>query len=348
MYIVGGTFDSNGGKPSYMVNEIYKAIRNEGPIVHCENGGTIKDLERCLLNTSGYDIVLWMPNVLEDVPKMRNVKQQNPRCMLIGTKRNNGEYLFGEVVTRALEQKLNLCIEFTKVEGKSGRKMTILDPLGNTFYEGFDIEEMVNALLKRVFFLKQMHRMGSVKVGQIDMPELDPTFLECVKDYAETFHNLIQAQTTRFLGNCSTRCMRGFPSERIGDLIYVSKRNVDKRYIDKDAFVPCKLEDGKVHYYNDNKPSVDTPIQLSLYEKLPNINYMIHSHCYIKDAPFTEQVVPCGALQEINEIMDTIKDTQTEYHVVNLLGHGSTIMCKYPEQLKNINYIPRIFPERQI
>ena len=181
--------------------------------------------------------------------------------------------------------------------------MTILDPLGNTFYEGFDIEEMVNALLKRVFFLKQMHRMGSVKVGQIDMPELDPTFLECVKDYAETFHNLIQAQTTRFLGNCSTRCMRGFPSERIGDLIYVSKRNVDKRYIDKDAFVPCKLEDGKVHYYNDNKPSVDTPIQLSLYEKLPNINYMIHSHCYIKDAPFTEQVVPCGALQEINDLI---------------------------------------------
>ena len=193
-----------------------------------------------------------------------------------------------------------------------------------------------------------MNRMGSVKVGQIDMPELDERFLMEVKKYAETFHNLIQAQTTRFLGNCSTRCMRGFPSERIGDLIYVSKRNVDKRYIDKDAFVPCKLEDGKVHYYNDSKPSVDTPIQVRLYELLPNINYMIHSHCYIKDAPFTKQVIPCGALEEINEIMDTIKDTQTEYHVVNLLGHGSTIMCKHSEQLNNINYIPRIFPERQI
>lgn len=42
-------------------------------------------------------------------------------------------------------------------------------------------------------------------------------------------------------------------------------------------FVPTYLSEYKVYYCGENKPSVDTPIQLRLYEKLPNINYMIDS-----------------------------------------------------------------------
>lgn len=345
--LVGGTFDENKGKQSYIVNEMYKCIRSTGLICHLENGGNYKDIQRILNNTIGYEIVIWMPNVLGDVEKHRNVKEINPRCMLIGSKRNNNEYDFGEVVKRALEQKLNLCIQFTKTE-QPGRLMSILDPLGNIFYEGYDIQEMVKVLINRTLYLKKIHRMGSYKGDEIIHPQINEKFLELVKDYAETFHELIQAQTSRFLGNCSTRCMRGFPSVRDGQLIYVSKRNVDKRYIDNDAFVACQLTEKGVKYFSENKPSVDTPIQLSLYKELPNINYMIHSHCYIKGAMFTDEIIPCGGLEEIDAILKLIPDKNTEYAAINLKGHGSTIMVKDVKNLENIAYIPRLLPEKVI
>lgn len=41
------------------------------------------------------------------------------------------------------------------------------------------------------------------------------------------------------------------------------------------------LEGQLLYYCGDDKPSVNTPIQVRLYEALPNIKYMIHSHCGI-------------------------------------------------------------------
>lgn len=65
----------------------------------------------------------------------------------------------------------------------------------------------------------------------------------------------------------------------------------------------------KIYYCGDNKPSVDTPIQIRMYDKLPNINYMIHSHCYIKNAPYTKNALPCGAIEEVDEILNIIKES---------------------------------------
>ena len=130
---------------------------------------------------------------------------------------------------------------------------------------------------------------------------------------------------TRFLGNSSFRCQRGFPSFRGNkDIIFVSRRNVDKRFIDKDHFVgSVLLEDGSVGYYGEYKPSVDTPIQLRLYNLLPKINFMIHSHCYINAAPFTKTPVPCGAVEEVDEIMEIIGQGRSQpFYAINLIGHG--------------------------
>lgn len=38
--LVGGTFDENGGKESYIVNQMYNCIRNKNLICHLENDGT--------------------------------------------------------------------------------------------------------------------------------------------------------------------------------------------------------------------------------------------------------------------------------------------------------------------
>lgn len=142
-----------------------------------------------------------------------------------------------------------------------------------------------------------------------------------------------------------------WPSFRDGNNIFVSRRNVNKEYITIEEFVPTYLKDDKLYYVGDYKPSVDSPIQVRLYNVLPNINYMIHSHCYVDGAPFTDEVLPCGAIEEIDEIINTIKDNyyslNKNFYAVNLAGHGSIMMSKDVEQLKNINISGRKLPEKQ-
>ena len=159
------------------------------------------------------------------------------------------------------------------------------------------------------------------------------------------------------LGNCSYRCQRGFPSYRGKDCIYVSRRNVDKRYIDKDMFVPVRMnENGQIEYVGKYKPSVDTPIQVRLYNLFPKINYMIHAHCYIEDALATTNPIPCGGIEEVDEILNLFIDKtddkiynqnilrNVECAKINLFGHGSLIMANNIDQLSNIPYIEREIP----
>ena len=43
---------------------------------------------------------------------------------------------------------------------------------------------------------------------------------------------------------------------------------------------------------------------------LPKIRYMLHSHVYIKDAPTIVSTLPCGALEEADEILKYIQTTK--------------------------------------
>ncbi len=77
---------------------------------------------------------------------------------------------------------------------------------------------------------------------------------------------------------------------------------------------------------------------------------MIHSHCYIEDAPFTEDALPCGAVNEVDEIIKLIQnyydnDFNKDFYLINLIGHGSIMMSKNPIQLKNISIVRRETPE---
>jgi hypothetical protein len=133
----------------------------------------------------------------------------------------------------------------------------------------------------------------------------------------------------------------------------VSQRNVDKQALTVKNLVPVKYIDDRICYCGENKPSVDTPIQVKLYEKLPYINYMIHSHCYIKNAPFTKRCIPCGGLEEVDEIMEVIENSvcgkDILYFEINLKGHGSIVMANRLGLIEGIenDYYPREFPEVQ-
>lgn len=360
--IVGGSFDNEGGRSSSVVTKFAKEIdkylekywarTGEKNSLTINNGGYFKEIEYILQDTADADIVFWWANVPNDMPKIRNVKEVNPKCMLVTSKRNDNEkYNFSELINHALGAKANLCVEFSKGNDRKFNMM-VFDPLGNNWYSGENIKECTKAMMDRLVFLKDVTRQGCKNVdGKVSVPN-EEKFFDLIKENAEVFHKLINPApgVTRFLGNSSFRCQRGFPSFKNDKMVYVSRRNVDKRYISRDAFVPTYLEEGNVFYQGENKPSVDTPIQLRLYDRLPNIRYMMHAHVYIEDAPFTSNMVPCGGLEEVEEVVSAIEESygnlDGNFYAINLIGHGSIVMASDVDLMKNISYVSRTFPEK--
>ena len=358
---VGGSWDLNGGKKSKIVDEFAKHLPN----ATVYNGGDYNDLNKILESCTNYDTVIWWANVPNELPKIRNVKEINYKAMLVSSKRNvDNKYSFQDLLQRSFALKSNLTVEFSKNDNKYNMKL--FDPLGNVWYEGLDIEECSKALLDRLTLIRSITRQSTISskenietINMLDKSEDSSTipskkeFLSIVRNYAYKFAEATfqTKDVKRFLGNASFRCPKGFPSFREGKYIFISKRNVNKEFIGINEFVPVYLEDGKVYYCGNNKPSVDTPIQIRLYNLLPNINYMIHSHCYIEDAPFTKRALPCGALEEIDEIKKILNDYYNndfdrDFYLINLVGHGSIMMSSNPEQIRNINMVGRDIPEK--
>jgi len=100
---------------------------------------------------------------------------------------------------------------------------------------------------------------------------------------------------------------------------------------------------------SDRKPSVDTPVQLMLYERFKWINYIIHTHAYVKGAKYTENVYPCGCINEYSEIAKKIPQLEKndKGFSLNLLGHGSLSLAKVPEYFNSIEFVSRFFLEKQ-
>ena len=349
---VAGRFDDAGGKPSGYAEKLSSKLRDGTWCGNFYNGGTWYELVKIMNEqVPNVDVVYWFADVPNDKNKLvRDIKQKNQKCILITSKRNNGEYIFQELIAKALQNKSNLVVEFNK--NNDIVVASVFDPLGNMFLKDeTNIGDVAASLGKRVKELLSFTRVGSVKTGESKPIPNQETFFKLVAAYADRFHELIHGvHTTRLLGNASFRCERGFPSFRGNDgLVYISRRDIDKRFINRDGFVAVERYYGKnlVKYYGDFKPSVDTPIQNMLYWRYPDINYAIHSHVYIKDAHMTKSIIPCGAIEEYDEIVELFVPTECSMIKVNLRGHGSLVMASRVEDLENIEYIPRVFPEMQ-
>ncbi len=392
--LVGGTFsntpnpDGTYGAVSGLLTRFSRELDQLTlATITTVNGGNYEHLEYILNQTPEYDYVFWWANVDNQLPKIRNVKKIAPKTMLISSKRNdNQKYTFQELVERSLALKANLTFEFSKTD--SGLfNIRLFDPLGSVWYDGTDIHNAVIACVKRMSFLKSMTRQSTIAspedknlimkwyFDQFKSPEYqsektdiqipnEQDFVNTVRKYAHKFQEFMPTvNTTRFVGNASLRplppqvgrCGKGMPSFRgTDDIIFVSKRNIDKQFIELENFVPVYVEDNKLMYCGPDKPSVDTPVQVKLYKALPNINYMLHSHCYIEDAPFTETAIPCGAIEEFDEVIKLIhnkySDENQDQYIINLIGHGSIIMWNNMSQFHNkieptLKYCRRIMPE---
>jgi len=347
LLMVVGTFDRNGGKVSKTMNTLFSQFTTSDLVESLDfhNGGNVSEIPELLESTKNFNVVLWFPKVDNAEEKMRNVKEFNPKCILVSSKVNNGRYSFMELIKRGLDLKANLTLELNTLE--TPFSMMLMDPLGNFFYKGSDFAELGRVMISRIHFLLNITRQETIQNGPEKEIPNEEDFFNFIRKSSITFHMLINpAPTTRFLGNASFRCESGFPSFRKDDIIYVSKRNVDKMFIDQTGFVATQFGlENQIFYYGDHKPSVDTPIQLALYKQLPNIKYMLHSHVYIKGAKFTDESVPCGSLEEIQKVLNAIEDKNTEFEAINLIGHGCMILSSDVKKMEEVVFIARPVPE---
>ena len=277
---VAGTFDDKGGKPSGYASKLYSSLEAGYPaklyrtlekplnITEYQNGGNFEVLQTIINRINTFDVVIWMIDVPNDKEKLVDlIKKMNPTTMLVTSKRNfDNQYNRLELLGRMLQVKTNLLIEFIKKDDKFAA--TIIDPLANAYcYEETNIEVVAKKLSERLKFIIDINRAGSEQIGEAKQIPDEKEFFALVKKNAEVFHSLVQGvNTERFLGNASFRCIKGgFPSFRHKNLAFVSRRNVDKRSIDKDGFVAVELSSftnsHNVKYYGEYKPSVDTPVQ---------------------------------------------------------------------------------------
>lgn len=340
--IVGGTWDLCGGKSSGLIKKMYdewtKYVPDNTDFI---NGGYYEELDEIMEKAPLYDVIFWMAKVPEELsPKM--VKSYNPYALVIGSKRNDDKEPFVNILNKALLKRENLTIEFTKEESKYS--MLVFDPLGTMWYQGTDIKECVSSLYHRIKFLLGTTRDHVHCDGRENVLLDNPLFFDYVRECSNIFQKTINHAegVTRFLGNASFRGK---------DYIYMSERDVEKSLIDKKHFIATYLDRDKAYYLGNKKPSKDTIVQLKLYSILPNINLIVHSHCYVKNAPFTSMPVPCGALEEIDEVLEVIEkyysnDRTLNYYAINLKGHGCLVMGNNLTIMKQTSFVTRKLPER--
>lgn len=394
MLIVAGDWSKNESeaRPSGMMRKLAaKLLETKAKFERFDvrNGGRYEDLIILKNQIGEYDFVIWAPNVSNDLEKVMPDKAAHPAAMIVTTKNNrSGKYKFQDIVQRALITKSNLVIEIKDSERfENTLSFALIDPLMNMFYRGTNIESLAENLINRLIYLKAITRQKTYQAPEdkslvlkwyfdsfseemiqdgknIPVPSRE-RFLELVHKYADIFTGLMPplANQKRFIGNCSMkpnpvigRCSKSMPSFRADDMIFVSKRNIDKSQIQMEHFVPVQWDKKKnrVRYYGLDKPSVDTPIQVRLYDALPNIRYMIHAHCYIESTDgipiaWTHSANPCGAIEEADEILKSIdrviKSRDKNAYALNLRGHGSIIMGSSIEDIENIKFEARPAPE---
>jgi hypothetical protein len=347
--IVVGTYSEEGGKSSFFGEQIGTVFTEYFGVEHvtCINGGTYRMLEERINEVNKYRIILWMADVDNRYKKLvPEIKKNNTTCFLIQSKRviEKGYHLF-DIVSRLLTVHSNLGMVITREEGKY--YFTVIDPLGNIWIETHDIKEAAKKIVCISDTICSLNRVGAVNIGEKDEFQLEERFITVVKEYGEKFSQLIRAiHPERFLGNASTRCMHGFPSIRCGDFYFISQRNVDKTIIDSSQFVKMERSENSVRFYGNKKPSVDAPVQIRLYNFYKHINYIIHGHVFVKGAPTTQRHIPCGFIEEFDEITMLFPHKNASNFAVNLLGHGCIILAKDLEYFQDIQLISREFPDR--
>lgn len=346
--IVGG----GPGKDSGVITKItrlFSELPETDLVVSCNGYNPGRDD----VDTKGYDLILWWPDIDNAEEKIYPVKDQG--AVLVCSKMMRALTTRTDAVSRIFKMHGNAVVAISLPPAKAGCESCIrnckgthpsccqetgwhdyyyggpfqfelIDALNNTWRKTTDLSKLVQMIVDLYKWTKESKRR-SLKQNMAVDAALDKLPMEEIGEFMQLNRGLAlkvaEGCGNRFFGNFSTRCTKLFPSTRKGkDYFFFSPRNVDKRYLEPSDVVLCDHE----YYYGDRKPSVDTPVQLELYKHFPNINWMIHGHAYIKDAFMTDFYCPCGDMREVDEVVKLVSATGSAR--VNLLNHGFILMSK--------------------
>lgn len=330
--IVGGDFTLTKGKESGVIRKLgeslSKSLKDSPTVV---NGGRYDyEFTKAHKIAEDYDLILWMPNISNKEAKEYPNKKQG--SILICSKLLHDDVTEVDAISRIFEMRGNAVIAISDNNGKWDFKL--IDALGNVWADTLDIPTLADAIQKFVKWSNGQVRLPTTQWTHPDVEEL----IRINTKVADDFEKI----KGRFFGNISTRCLKLFPSARLDNHYLVSRRNSRKDRLTSDDMVMVENTPLGISYHGVNKPSIDTPIQIKLYEFYPDINFMIHGHTYIHGAPYTQEYYPCGDLRELKAITKL-----GPYPAINLINHGFLIMARSIGHLKIITYeIPLI--EREV
>jgi hypothetical protein len=284
------------------------------------------------------------------------IEKINPKLLLISSKRVvEKSYTDFDIISRLLKSRSNLGVKMTQEQGIY--QFDLLDPLGNRYCRTSSVAELGAAMKKRVEELQSLTRIGSTSLCQcVTAASIEEDFVDIVRHLGDEFSKHVNAvNPERFLGNASaratdriTRCCHGFPATRSADdanVYLVSRRNVDKTTMSADDFVSVTNNESRVEYFGDIKPSVDAPIQIRLFNFYRNVRYIVHGHVYVEGGTLTHSKIPCGHIEEFEEIRLLFADANSANFVINLKGHGCLILAADLNFLRTRKFLAREFPE---
>lgn len=325
--IIGGDFGDTP-KQSDIINRIANSNYFSRPII---NGGKISDLPTNL----NADLTIWMPNIINEE---EYYPTKNIGCVLIVSKVMNENSTDLDAVNRILEMSGNAVIAI--YNESNNVRFRLLDSLGNEWYNGIDIPNLCDKIYTFYDFIKNAIRCKSTQI-QVERPTPNPDIIEFI-DINKQLSEFIQTSCGEyFFGNISIRYTKSFSTLNVS--MFSSPRNIDKNHINIDDMVYCENNEIDVSYIGDKKPSIESPIQLNIYKKCKNVNYMIHGHAFIEDddkATETKQNFLCGDLREAGDIIKIIETRKNfadlNYGAINLKKHGFLLYADNLNNLQNL------------
>ncbi len=314
--VVGGNYGLS--KKSTIIQLLGESLN-----ANIHNGGSMEDLKN--ISIQGYELVIWMPDISNREEKIYPKKDKG--AVLICSKVLRDDRSEVDAVSRIFAMRGNAVIAIDLSQNPYHFKL--IDALGNVWADSPSLDTLIDGIKKIYQWTIRSIRRGSKSLyeDKSDLLQL----MNINKQIADT----LEEQRGRYFGNLSTRCFKLFPSGRqLQNWILVSRRNVSKKRLTIDDMIPVIVISGQFKYISLYKPSVDTPIQMTLYNVYPYLNFMIHGHAHVVDAPTTEYYYPCGDLREVAEIIELIQ--YTKKGVINLKNHGFLMYSQYIHELQTI------------
>jgi len=323
--IVGGTWNRMGGVSSKIVELLSEEMQ-----ATTVNGGYIYDLPTDIAEE--FDLIIWIPNIANDEAKYYPNKKTGQ--VLVCSKVMGRDYTKADSVSRIFRMHGNAVIEIRRQKNGGLFQFTfcLRDAIANEWVAPTsEITELAQGVIELYRWTKGSLRIRSERV---DVQKHIHLFMKLSHQVADRVQ---QSTGERYFGNVSTRCQSMFPGMRAsGTCVLISPRNTDKRYLDAEDMItiaPGRNKDNEaiVSYWGPRKPSVDAPVQFCLFSNYPKLNFIIHGHASVKNAPTTPSYYPCGDLREAFEVIPMMENSS--YGAINLRNHGFLLYSETIEEM---------------